>query len=144
MERKNYLVEELNENEKSYLSRIVSNTRNKYVRDNYDYLNTIHTDIDISAIEDDVTVEETVILMTDSKIKSTVDFVNSISDEKLHKLVKALPSKQKEVLFYCFNELKKQKEISNIMKIDRITVYRICKKAIDKIKENYGEEQKNG
>ena len=35
MERKNYLVEELSEEEKSYLKRIIINQRKRYIRDNH-------------------------------------------------------------------------------------------------------------
>ena len=40
MERKNYLLEGLSKEEKSYLKKIIVNVRRKYIRDNYDYLNS--------------------------------------------------------------------------------------------------------
>lgn len=40
MERKNYLLEKLSKEEKSYLKKMIVNVRRKYIRDNYDYLNS--------------------------------------------------------------------------------------------------------
>ena len=40
MERKNYLLERLSKEEKSYLKKMIVNVRRKYIRDNYDYLNS--------------------------------------------------------------------------------------------------------
>ena len=39
MERKNYLYEELSKEERGYLKKIVTNTRKKYIKDNYNYIN---------------------------------------------------------------------------------------------------------
>lgn len=39
MGRKNYLVEDLSKEEKSYLRKMIINVRRKYIKDNYDYLN---------------------------------------------------------------------------------------------------------
>ena len=41
MERKNYLQEELSKEEKSYLKKLIINVRKKYIKNNYEYLNSI-------------------------------------------------------------------------------------------------------
>ena len=43
MERKNYLQEELSKEEKSYLKKLIINVRKKYIKNNYEYLNSKET-----------------------------------------------------------------------------------------------------
>ena len=40
MERKNYLQEELSKEEKSYLKKLIINVRKKYIKNNYECLNS--------------------------------------------------------------------------------------------------------
>ena len=56
MERKNYLVEDLSNEEKAYLKRIIMTARNKYVKRNYDYINNTYIILD-----DEITVGESVL-----------------------------------------------------------------------------------
>ena len=56
MERKNYLVEDLSNEEKAYLKRIIMTARNKYVKRNYDYINNTYIILD-----DEITVVESVL-----------------------------------------------------------------------------------
>ena len=47
MERKNYLQEELSKEEKSYLKKLIINVRKKYIKNNYEYLNSKEINLDI-------------------------------------------------------------------------------------------------
>lgn len=49
IKRKNYLVAELSKEEKSYLKQIIINVRRKYIKDNYDYLNSKDINLDTCA-----------------------------------------------------------------------------------------------
>ncbi len=46
MERKDYLLEELSKEEKSYLKRIVMTAKNKYFEKNYNYINNTSMFVD--------------------------------------------------------------------------------------------------
>lgn len=135
MERKNYLVEKLSNGEKRYLEKVVLNAKRKFIRDNYDYLNTPCIDLYECDIEDieGATVLEAVILKCESEIKSAIEFEKTISDERLYNIVKALSLKEKMVLFYLYKEKKSVKQIIAEMKIDKSTFYRIKARALDKI-----------
>lgn len=133
MERKNYLVEELTKEEKSYIKKVILNTRRLYIRDNYDFINS--TNIESYDIED-VEAEsllDAVINKCEREIESAVEFEKVISDSKMYKAIKALSLKEKIVLFSLYKENKTINKIAMEMKIDRTTAWRIKCRALDKI-----------
>lgn len=142
MERKNYLVEELTKEEKSYLKKVILNTRRLYIRDNYDFINS--KNIELCEIEDleAESVLDAVINKCEKEIESAVEFEKVISNNRMYTAIKALSLKEKIVLFSLYKENKTMNQIAMEMKIERTTVWRIKSKALDKIMEhiNGGEE----
>ena len=104
MERKNYLVEELSNEEKSYLKRIIINTRKKYIRDNYNYINSSSVQLfDCENIEAESVLDE-ILNRCEKEIKSAMEFEKVMSDKKLYYVVKALSFDEKMVLFSLYKE----------------------------------------
>lgn len=133
MERKNYLIEKLSKEEKVYLKQIVVNEKRKYIRNNYKYLyGNIMALYDAENIQSD-SVLEAVINECENEIESADEFENIISDSTLYCVVKALSFKEKMVLFCLYKENKGINQIALEMKIDRITVWRIRNRTLDKI-----------
>ena len=90
MERKNYLVEELTKEEKSYLKKVIINTRRLYIRDNYDFINSINIEsYDIEDVEAE-SLLDAVINKCEKEIKSAVEFEKVISNNRLYTIIKAL------------------------------------------------------
>lgn len=133
MERKNYLLEKLSNEEKLYLKKVVINIRRKYIRDNYEHLNNCNLELYENELTDETTVLETVILRCEDAIRNAIEFEKVISDPKLYNIVKALSLKEKMVLFALYKENKTINQIALEMKIDRTTAWRIKSKALDKI-----------
>ena len=135
MERKNYLVEDLSNEEKAYLKRIIMTARNKYIKRNYNYINNTYIILD-----DEITVGESVLeevlRKCQNEVKSALEFENLITNPYLYNIVKKLSLREKEVLFYLYKEQKSIKEITKIMRISRSTVERIRKQAQEKIARN--------
>lgn len=133
MKRKDYLVEELSNEEKKYLKLLVVNVRKKYLRDNYESLNNRNIDLyDCLNLEGE-SVLEVVVNRCENEIKSAVEFETIISDEKLYNLVKTLSIREKIVLFSLYKEHKSINQIALEMGIERTTAWRIKSKALDKI-----------
>ena len=88
MERKNYLVEELSNEEKAYLKSIIENTRKKYLRDNYSYITNNIVSI-CELIPEEKSVLDTVLSKCEESIKSAVEFEKIISDNNMYKCIKA-------------------------------------------------------
>lgn len=133
MERKNYLIEKLTQEEKSYLKKVVTNARRKYIRDNYNYINNKNIDIyDCVNIEGE-SVLETVINKCENEIKSAVEFEKIIADEKLYGVVKALSLNEKMVLFSLYKENKSINQTALEMKMERTSIWRIKNRALEKI-----------
>lgn len=133
MERKDYLVEELSNEEKSYLKMLVVNTRKKYIRDNYESLNSNNADIyDCINLEGE-SVLEVVINKCENEIKSAIEFEKVMSNETLYNLVKTLSLREKIVLFSLYKEHKSINQVATEMGIERTTAWRIKSKALDKI-----------
>lgn len=143
MVEKNYLVEELSKEEKSYLKKIVINTRKKYIRNNYDIIN--NRNIDFNCIEDaeSESVSDLVINKAEREIKSAMEFEKAISNIKLYNVIKALSSKEKMVLFYLYKENNSINQIANKMQIDRTTVWRINNVILKKIIKSLLGGEKN-
>lgn len=131
MERKNYLVEELSEEEKSYLKRIIINERKRYIRDNY--INNKNVNIcELINVEAD-SVLEAVINQCEKEIESAVEFEKVFSSDKLYYGIKALSLKEKIVLFSLYKQNKTINQIAKEMQIGRTTAWRIKTTALDKL-----------
>ena len=133
MERKNYLVEELSQAEKSYLKRIVMTARNKYIERNYDYINNTNMLIEESVADREDSVLDAVLQKCQEEVVSAVEFEKTLSNPILYNVVKALSLREKEVLFYLYKKGKTINEITKIMNLDRKTVRKIRNIAQDKI-----------
>lgn len=104
MERKNYLLEKLTKEEKSYLKKMIINVRKKYIRDNYDYLNSKDINWDICADVESEPLFESVLNKCVEELKSAIEFERLFCDEKIYNIVKALSLKEKMVLFSLYKE----------------------------------------
>lgn len=133
MERKDYLVEPLSKEEKSYLKKIIINTRKKYIRDNYNYINSTNVQLFSCADFEAESVLEEVLNKCEREIKSAMEFEKVMSSEKLYNVVKALSFEEKMVLFSLYKENKTTNQIALEMKKDRTSIWRIRNKALNKI-----------
>lgn len=133
MERKDYLVETLSKEEKTYLKTLTVNVRRKYIRDNYENLNNNNINLyDCINLEGE-SVLEIVINKCENEIKSAIEFEKIMSNKKLYDLVKTLSLREKIVLFSLYKENKSINQIALEMKIERTTAWRIKSKALEKI-----------
>lgn len=133
MERKDYLVEPLSKEEKSYLKKIIINVRKKYIRDNYNYINSTNVQLFSCADVEAESVLEEVLNKCEREIKSAMEFEKIMSSEKLYNVVKALSFEEKMVLFSLYKENKITNQIALEMKKDRTSIWRIRNKALNKI-----------
>ena len=133
MERKNYLQEELSKEEKSYLKKLILNVRRKYIKDNYEYLNS--NDVNWDTFEDIEcnSLFDAVLNKCVDELKSALEFERLFCDEKLYNVTKALSVKEKMVLFALYKEEKGINQIANEMNVERTTIWRIRNKAQEKI-----------
>ena len=143
MERKNYLVELLSKEEKSYLKKIIINTRKKYIRDNYNYINNTHVQLYNCANFEAESVLDEVLNKCEKEIKSAMEFEKVMSDKKLYNVVKALSFEEKMVLFLLYKENKTMNQIALEMKKDRTSIWRIRNKALNKIVRSLIGGEKN-
>jgi DNA-directed RNA polymerase specialized sigma subunit len=136
MERKNYLQEELSKEEKSYLKKLILNVRRKYIKDNYEYLNS--NDVNWDTFEDIEcnSLFDAVLNKCVDELKSALEFERLFCDEKLYNVTKALSVKEKMVLFALYKEEKGINQIANEMNVERTTIWRIKNKAQEKIIKN--------
>ena len=136
MERKNYLQEELSKEEKSYLKKLILNVRRKYIKDNYEYLNSKDVNWDTFEDMECSSLFDTVLNKCVDELKSAIEFERLFCDEKLYNVTKALSVKEKMVLFALYKEEKGINQIANEMNVERTTVWRIKNKAQEKIIKN--------
>ena len=136
MKRKNYLQEELSKEEKSYLKKLILNVRRKYIKDNYEYLNS--KDINWDTLEDveGSSLFDAVLNKCVDELKSALEFEKLFCDEKLYNIVKALSVKEKTVLFALYKKEKEVNQIANELNVERTTIWRIKNKAQEKIIKN--------
>ena len=136
MERKNYLQEDLSKEEKSYLKKLILNVRRKYIKDNYEYLNS--NDVNWDTFEDIEcnSLFDAVLNKCVDELKSALEFERLFCDEKLYNVTKALSVKEKMVLFALYKEEKGINQIANEMNVERTTIWRIKNKAQEKIIKN--------
>ena len=133
MERKDYLVEELSKEEKSYLKRIVMTAKNKYIERNRGYINNVDIILADENLPSTDSVLESVLQKFQEEVTSAVEFEKTLSNSYLYNIVKTLSLREKEVLFYLYKKQKSINEISIIMHMDRTTIWRIRDKAQKKI-----------
>ena len=143
MERKSYLVEALSKEEKSYLRKIIINTRRKYIRDNYNYINNTNVQLYNCANVEAESVLDEVLNKCEKEIKSAMEFEKVMSDKKLYNIVKALSFEEKMVLFSLYKENKTINQIALEMKKDRTSIWRIRNKALNKIMRRLIGGEKN-
>lgn len=129
MERKDYLVEELSNEEKRYLKRIVMTAKNKYIEKNYNYINNTSVLLSDYITLNDESVLDAVLQQCQENVKSAVEFEKTFLNPSLSHIVGALSLKEKEVLFYLYKKDKNINETAEIMKVDRKTIRRIRDKA---------------
>lgn len=132
MKRKNYLKEELSNEEKNYLRKLIVNVRRKYIRDNYEFINMNELQENL-ADENTDSIFEAVLNKCVDELTTAIEFEKLFSDGKLYNITKALSLKEKMVLFSLYKEEKSIKEIANNMKVDRATIWRIKNKAQEEI-----------
>ena len=132
-DKRDYLIEKLTREENIYLKKVVINVRNKYIRDNYDYLQNKSINIDDTLLVDDASVLDMVINKCEEEIKSAVEFEKIISNRKLYNSAKVLSFKEKMVLFSLYSQNKSVNQISKEMGIARETVWRIRNRILDKL-----------
>lgn len=133
MERKNYLIEGLSKDETAYLKSIIVNTRKRYIKDNYSYINNQCVSMEeVEEIEGE-SVLDLIINKCEDEIKSAVEFEKVISDSKLYYAIKALSLREKMVLFSLYKENKSINMIAMEMNLERTTIRRIKAIALDKI-----------
>ena len=119
--------------EKAYLSKIITNERRKYIRNNYNYINNSNLQLyEIAEVEAE-SVLEIVINKCEEEINSALEFEKIISNSKLYEAVKSLSLKEKMVLFSLYKEEKQINQIAIEMNTDRTTIFRIKNRALDKI-----------
>jgi len=135
MERKNYLVEKLSQEEKIYLKKIIMTARNKYIEKNYDYINNTNMLIEESIVDREDSVLDVVWQKCQEEVESAMEFEKALSSPILYNVVKALSLREKEVLFYLYKKGKTMVEITKIMNISISTVTRLRDKAQGKIVE---------
>ena len=131
--KKDYMLESLSKEEKAYLSKIITNERKKYIRNNYNYINNSNLQLyEIAEVEAE-SVLEIVINKCEEEINSALEFEKIISNSKLYEAVKSLSLKEKMVLFSLYKEEKQINQIAIEMNTDRTTIFRIKNRALDKI-----------
>lgn len=132
-DKRNYLVEKLTKEENAYLKKVVINARNKYIRDNFDFLQNKSINIDDTLVIDESSVLDVVIEKCEKEIKSAVEFEKMISNVKLYNAVKTLSFKEKMVLFSLYSQNKNVNQIAREMGIARETVWRLKNRTLDKL-----------
>ena len=135
MKRKDYLVENLTNEEKLYLKRIVMTAKNRYFKKNSRYINCSHILIDDAVSISEESVLDSVLQKCQEEVESAVEFEKALSNPKLYNIVKALSLKEKEVLFYLYKKQKSINDIAEIMNLDRKTVRKYRDNAQNKIVE---------
>lgn len=133
MERKNYLIEGLSKDETAYLKSIIVNTRKRYIKDNYCYINNQCVSMEEVEEFEGESVLDLIINKCEDEIKSAVEFEKVISDSKLYYAIKALSLREKMVLFSLYKENKSINMIAMEMNLERTTIWRIKAIALDKI-----------
>lgn len=131
--KRDYLVVKLTKEENVYLKAVATTTRNKYIRDNYDYMKNNCVNIDDTLAVEEASVLDMVINKCEAEIKSAIEFEKIITYKELYNSVKALSLREKMVLFCLYGKNKSINQTSKEMQIARETVWRIRNKALNKL-----------
>lgn len=142
MERKNYLKEELSNEEKLYLKRTIMTARNLYIKKNRKFLKQNNLELKEEIFRTGDSFIDSVIERCLQEVKSAEKFEETLSNPVLCKYVKALSLREKEVLFYLFWKEKQVNDTAQILGIHRNAVGKIRDRAITKIAENMLKEEK--
>lgn len=135
MERKDYLLEKLSKEEKSYLKKIILSAKNTYLRKNWENIYKLEElREDILDFSDNLL--ETTFTKYEEEMKEVAEFEKLFSNVAIYKIIKALSLREKMVLFLLYKEKKTILQVSNEMKIRRETVWRIRNKVQDRILKN--------
>ena len=138
-----YTVYELSRREKSYLRKIVINTRNEYLRKNkYIFIEDEIEDVDEKFL---ISIENVEI---NFEIKSERDICapeieRVFKDENISNIVKALTLREKLVLFSYYFEKKTDAATGKALNINGDTARKIRVRALEKIKNKYKEMKGN-
>ena len=128
---------ELSKNEKSYLRKIVINTRNEYLRVNkYIFIEGEMNDVDEKLL---ISIENVEI---NFEIKSERDICapeieKVFQDKNMFNIVKALTLREKLVLFSYYFEKKTDAATGKALNINGDTARKIRIRALEKIKKEY-------
>ena len=122
---------------------MVINTRKKYIRDNYNYINSTNVQLFSCADVEAEFVLEEVLNKCEREIKSAMEFEKVMSDKKLYNVVKALSFEEKMVLFSLYKGNKTIHQIALELKKDRTSIWRIRNKALNKIMRRLIGGEKN-
>lgn len=135
MERKDYLLEKLSKEEKSYLKKVILSVKNTYLRKNWENIYKLEElREDILDFSDNLL--ETTFTNYEKEMKEVAEFEKLFSNVSIYKIIKALSLREKMVLFLLYKENKTVLQVSNEMKIRRETVWRIRNKVQDRILKN--------
>lgn len=134
MERKNYLVEELNSKEKLYLKKCIVSVRNRYYSNHYARLNCFE-ELNSNILVESKSALDSLWKKEESELMTLCDFENSIEDEIIRKKVKALPLRERTVFFYCYKDEEEINKIARKMKLHRNSIRKIRDRAINKIRK---------
>ena len=115
---------------------MILNVRRKYIKDNYEYLNSKDVNWDTFEDIECSSLFDAVLNKCVDELKSALEFERLFCDEKLYNVTKALSVKEKMVLFALYKEEKGINQIANEMNVERTTVWRIKNKAQEKIIKN--------
>lgn len=133
MERKNYLKEKLSKEENIYLKRIVMSARNKYIKKNYKYINTVSITLNEEITTEEESLIDIVMKNCENEVNSAMEIEKLFSNVELCKSVKALSLNEKIVLFSLYKQNKTINQIAEELNIYRGTVRKIRDKAQNKI-----------
>lgn len=127
----------LNNDEKSYLRKIVEYTRKQYfLKNRYMFIEEDINSVDEKILISIENIEINFEIQNDNKI-SAVEIEKVFSDEKIMNIVKVLTLREKLVLFSYYFENKTDSEIGKAMNIKGDTIRKIRVRALQKIKNKY-------
>lgn len=126
----------LNNCEKSYLRKIIINTRNTYFTKN----KYILVEESMEMEDEELLIDNNIEVNFETKIDNEITNYNIqdvFSEEKMIEIVKSLTSREKLVIFLYYFEDKTDEKIGNILNIKGDTARKIRTRALQKIKREY-------
>ncbi len=132
--RKDYTKVELTMYEKKYLECIVINTRNMYLRKNKELIDNPTVLLNENIIMSEEDSFEKIEIEEKKNIKKE-EFEKTFSNPILYKVIKALPTEERDVLFYLFQEKSNISKIAEKENKNRRTIRKYRDNAFQKIKD---------